>query len=633
MPTGRRALVPQSDGRLSGPSTLALPFSTPRLQGRFGPGWSIEDVAVWGAGRVASIRLFPEPPVSSAEALPNRLVLSGPDSQFAAEALPDAPCIVLDIQLDVQSVRVSIRPATTAVWRYEDETALVVLPSAVLIAWARGARQATRGLEVPGSSRIVLALGSNEVEARAALAKVRQSRHALKAAEDYRTWCGTRLETADPVLGSLMTHTVHAAVSSRKQDAAGAFAGLAAGSGYDHPARTYYRDGYWTSQALLAFKPEWVREQIVFLAGGVHGDGEAPSAVIVPDAIQSWSRMRKQDRVQYRDHHSDREWWSDHFDSPLFLVILAADYVALTDDGSLLKAVESTLEAIGRRYLLAAEKGGGLPVKPRNDRDWADNVYRSGFVSYDAMLYLGAVRSLAQLTHDADLKKRCLDAFKVGQQLLDKVLWLPELGHYADFRTLDGFVEPHLPIDSFVGAWLDVIPAERERHMVDAAERLLITKRNSSQPYGDWGVMACFPPYRRASDLRGKSRFAYRYHNGSDWPYWDAVVAHSMLKLRPDSSDWHYPLMRWWSYGLEQGWPEPVEYYSPPYGRGSALQAWSGLASAVIASSFGWYRNGHHAFRPTTLPATAIRIEVEALTEGGAAQLRFRRATGTDSRA
>ncbi len=625
--------MPDADGRLSGPSTLALPFSTPRLQGRFGPGWSIEDVAVWGAGRVASIRLFPEPPLSSAAALPNRLELTGPRSQFVAEALPDAPCIVVAVQSEVSSVRVSIRPAATPGWRYENETALLFLPSAVLIAWARGGTPAGHGLAVPGSSRIVLAFGSTEDEARAALDKVRHSRHVLKAAEDYRAWCATRLETSDPMLGSLMTHALHAAMSSRKHDAAGAFAGLAAGSGYDHPARTYYRDGFWTSQALLPFKPEWVREQIVFLATGVHADGEAPSAVIAPAAVEAWSRMRKKDRVLYRDHHSDREWWSDHFDSPLFLVILAADYVALTRDRSLVRSVESTLETIGERYLLAAQNGGGLPVKPRNDRDWADNVYRAGYVAYDAMLYLGAIRSLAHLTHDAALKKRCLDAFKVGQQVLDRVLWLPEQGHYADYRTLDGFVEPHLAIDSFVGAWLDLIPAGRVRQLVDAAERQLITKQNSSQPYGDWGVMACFPPYRRSSDLRGKSRFAYRYHNGSDWPYLDAVVAHSMLKLRPDSSDWHYPLMRWWSYGLEHGWPEPVEYYAPPYGRGSALQAWSGLASAVIASSFGWSRDGRHAFRTTTLPATAIRVEVEAATGGGVSRPRLRRATGTDSRA
>lgn len=576
------ALVPEPDGRLHGGGRLAVPFSTPRLQGRFGPGWLIDAVAVWGGGEVASIRLAPEPPLASSVSQPNLLTLTGAGTTFTAEALRDSPCIVVDVRIGVENLHVSIKPAAGAGFRHEDEAAILTLPWAVLIAWAKGGRPSKRGLVIPGSSRLLLAFGSDEAEARNALAGVNQ--RALQAAEDYRTWCSTRLDTREPLLGSLLTHTLHAAASSRKQDAAGKFAGLAAGASYTDPARSYFRDGYWTSHALLPFKPEWVREQVAFLAGGVHDDGEAPSAVIVPSAIPAWCRLRKADRVLYRDHHSDREWWSDHFDSPLFLVNLVADYVALTGDRSVMREepVESALESIGQRYLKAAEKNGGLPAKPRNDRDWADNVFRAGFVTYDSMLFLGAMRSLARLTRKARVRDRCLNAFTKGQKALDRVLWQPERGHYADYRTLDGFVEPHLAIDSLVGAWLGVIPANRERVLIDAALRLLVTKANATQPYGDWGVMACFPPYRRAADLRGKSRFAYRYHNGSDWPVWDAVLARAILKRTPNSSEWHYPLTRWWSYGLEHGWPEPVEYHAPPYGHGSMLQAWSGLAAAVL---------------------------------------------------
>ena len=39
----------------------------------------------------------------------------------------------------------------------------------------------------------------------------------------------------------------------------------------------------------------------------------------------------------------------------------------------------------------------GLPVKPRNDRDWADNVYREGLVAYDIGLWIGALDALARL--------------------------------------------------------------------------------------------------------------------------------------------------------------------------------------------------------------------------------------------
>ena len=44
---------------------------------------------------------------------------------------------------------------------------------------------------------------------------------------------------------------------------------------------------------------------------------------------------------------------------------------------------------------------------------------------------------------------------------------------------------------------------------------------------------------------------------------------------------WEYPLLRWWQVGLARGWAAPVEYYSPPYGRGALLQAWSSFPAAV----------------------------------------------------
>jgi hypothetical protein len=41
-------------------------------------------------------------------------------------------------------------------------------------------------------------------------------------------------------------------------------------------------------------------------------------------------------------------------------------------------------------------------------------------------------------------------------------------------------------------------------------------------------------------------------------------------------------LTRWWSYGLEQGWLTPVEYYSPAYPTGGMLQGWSSFPAAVM---------------------------------------------------
>ena len=42
-----------------------------------------------------------------------------------------------------------------------------------------------------------------------------------------------------------------------------------------------------------------------------------------------------------------------------------------------------------------------------------------------------------------------------------------------------------------------------------------------------------------------------------------------------------YALTRWWEACLANGWAGAVEYFSPPFGRGSLLQAWSAMPAAV----------------------------------------------------
>ncbi|MGO6986931.1 glycogen debranching protein, partial [Rhizobium leguminosarum] len=86
---------------------------------------------------------------------------------------------------------------------------------------------------------------------------------------------------AQPLMRSMISQGLHAALSSVRRDEHGAFAGLAAGQAYSAPARTYYRDGYWTLQALLDREPAAVRGQIDLLARGIQPDGEAPSGVIL----------------------------------------------------------------------------------------------------------------------------------------------------------------------------------------------------------------------------------------------------------------------------------------------------------------------------------------------------------------
>ena len=85
--------------------------------------------------------------------------------------------------------------------------------------------------------------------------------------------------TLYPMLRSMVLQGTHAALSSIRRDEQGAFAGLAAGMAYSTPARTYFRDGYWTLQPLLQLAPDMVRGEIRLLARGVQPDGEAPSGV------------------------------------------------------------------------------------------------------------------------------------------------------------------------------------------------------------------------------------------------------------------------------------------------------------------------------------------------------------------
>jgi hypothetical protein len=92
-------------------------------------------------------------------------------------------------------------------------------------------------------------------------------------------------------------------------------------------------------------------------------------------------------------------------------------------------------------------------------------------------------------------------------------------------------------------------------------------------------MMCAYPPFKHRADVRSKSAFAYRYHNGSDWPWLDGVYAEE--RLRRGLPGWRYPMIRWWEYCLAHGWVGAVEYFSPPWGRGSLLQGWSSMPAAA----------------------------------------------------
>ena len=143
--------------------------------------------------------------------------------------------------------------------------------------------------------------------------------------------------------------------------------------------------------------------------------------------------------------------------------------------------------------------------------------------------------------------------------------------------------------------------------MLDEVRSRLESRRNGEQPYGDFGMLCAFPPFADHAALRSKSAYPYRYHNGGEWPWLDAVYAAE--RLRRGLPGWRYPLTRWWSYCLEQGWAGPVEHFSRPFGRGSLLQGWSSLPAAV-ALALRRPRAGRRSGRGVEVVHAAARIAI-----------------------
>ncbi len=555
-------LSARPDGLIDAEGAVTIPFMAPRLQGELTADGRL-DLSLWGAGRLGVLRARG---LNGAGVIaPNRLATVG-GGLFVAQS---APVLVL------RGARTGrFTPARrSANWaepivppkvERNGQRAIAALPWGVAIIETRG-------------PDVVVAAGVDRTEAERGLAlSVPQI---VAEAQAHARRCDL-LPSADPVLRSLVVQGAHAALSSIRGDEHGAFAGLAAGLAYSAPARTYFRDGYWTLQLLLRLAPEAVLAQIDLLAGGVQPDGEAPSGVILSGPAQSaaWEARRRAGRRLAAAHRRPGDWWSDHFDSPLFFVLTLGDYVDATGDRSPLERHWPKVAAIFERYAALAQANAGLPAKPRHDRDWADNVYRGGLVAYDLGLWIGALGVIARLGGSVDpgLAVRARALADAARPALDR-LWLGD--HYADHRRADGSVEPHLTLDSLTLLRYDAEPQDKAALVLEAVRSRLESRRNAGQAWGDWGMLCAFPPFDRRADLRAKSAFAFRYHNGADWPWLDGLYARE--RLRRGLSGWRYPLTRWWEISLAQGWAGPVEYFSPPFGRGGLLQGWSGYPAAV----------------------------------------------------
>lgn len=396
----------------------------------------------------------------------------------------------------------------------------------------------------------------------------------LAAAADYDAWLRGTCAQADPLLRSLALAGLNCALAMYKELPSG-FAGLWAGQGYAFPPRVYFRDGYWTALPLLRFRPEWARRHVLTLARAVGAEGACPSAIFDPAILPPGARAE------------DVQWLPDHHDSPAYFVLLVDDVVRATGEPALLDERvngRSIWEAVAAcaDYLCALDgNGDGLPEKPRSPNDWADNVLRSDWVTYDAALAYGALRAAAQLGDGRGgtrAGKWRTAAGRLQRAAYDR-LWDDARGYFVDYRR-PGFTEDHLALDSLIAIRVGLASAEQATRMLEAARRLLQSRNNSAQPWGDWGVLCCFPPYRLRADLFGKSADPFRYHNGAEWPFLSAIYAEILLE-RGDA-DWRYVLTRWWQRSLDQGWLTPVEFASPGYPPGAFLNGWSGLAARVV---------------------------------------------------
>jgi len=402
---------------------------------------------------------------------------------------------------------------------------------------------------------------------------------------------------------------INAALSAYKDIGSKGFKGFFAGIVYQSPLRTYFRDSYWTIQAVLPFRAELVKEQILFLAEGVH-EGQCPSAVLA-GCEREFSIGSK---------HYPQDWWSDHYDSPSYFVMMLYDYLCWTADRSVLKKKINGVSIWDKakdclKYLQSRDQDGDyLFEKDYCMRDWTDVIYRSDWVTYDLTLYyraLNCAQEIAEHLGESPQAEEYKHLAKRVREGINKKMWQEEKGYYLNYkrwgrdepqpceiarsdqthiRLPQDFVEDHLSIDTLLTVLYGVADKPQSESILKKAEALLESRNNKEQPYGDWGMMCCWPHYQNSDDLFGIAKLPYSYVNGGDWFYWDGIYA--LTKLLRGKDGWDYPLTRWWSNALEHNWLTSIEYYSPLYNRGSLLQGWSSMpAAAVIMGGFGFYPN------------------------------------------
>ena len=343
----------------------------------------------------------------------------------------------------------------------------------------------------------------------------------------------------------------------------GDFKAFMAGWNYISPARTYFRDSYFTVLAMYNGYENLVKNQILTLARGIAPDGTCPSAVICDFSA----------------------WWNSHYDSPSFFCIMLYDYVNNTKDTQFLdeRINNLSLLEIAQRVMGKLAENcddTGLIVKSGeyNKRDWADEVNRFGYVTYDEILYARALFCLSKLLKlkGDDSHEKYFQEYQRVKDSINELLWDDNLGHYVNY-TDGSFTESNLSIDTVLAVIFKIADEQRAKTLLNSCVNKLESRNNDETD--DYGVKCVYPLYSRIDAGIIKSFQPYNYHNGADWPYLSAMYAYA---LKMYSMDYKYPLERWFDYNVKRGNFTPIEYYSPYCPDGSLLQAWSSASAFVF---------------------------------------------------
>lgn len=339
-----------------------------------------------------------------------------------------------------------------------------------------------------------------------------------------------------------------------------------AGHRYLLPMRTYYRDSYYTVLPMYNGNVGLVKDQIITLIKGVSEDGTCPSAV----------------KADYS------AFWGNHYDSPSLLIVMLYDYIHHTKDNEFLNAQINGITVYEKakaviKNLSAFADGTGLIYKEGlyNMRDWADEVCRIGYVTYNEVLYARALYCLSEM---AKLMGNSGDASYYEEQYnrvknaINQELWDEELGYYINYKSSER-TEKNLSVDTVFAAIWGIADHERSIRMLKNMEALLESKNNPQVQCRDFGVLCVYPFYSGLEATYNKSTQPYNYHNGANWPYWSAIYAYAKRKF---GMEYKYALESWFEYNIERGNYTPIEYFSPLCEDGSLLQAWSAASAFVL---------------------------------------------------